>query len=109
MARLLIVLLLFPLAASAVEWRYNGEMPDTGVASGDASAPAAADMGGSLPGTPANAPTNDMSMSKVRQTFGDPQKTWDAVGKPPITRWQYPQYIVYFENDRVITSVSGRL
>ncbi|MGA8259423.1 MAG: hypothetical protein WB783_04340 [Arenicellales bacterium] len=109
MRRLLIVLLLFPLAASAAEWRYNGQMLTTGVSSAGESAPVAADAGGPLPRTPANAPTNDMSMSKVRQTFGDPQKTWAAVGKPPITRWQYPQYVVYFENDRVITSVSGRL
>lgn len=110
MRRLLIVLLLlFPLAATAAGWRYNGQMPSAEASSAAASTPASADTGGPLPGTPSNAPTNDMSMSKVRQSFGDPQKTWPAVGQPPITRWQYPQYVVYFENDRVITSVSGRL
>jgi hypothetical protein len=27
------------------------------------------------------------------------------VGKPPISRWEYPGFIVYFESDHVIHSV----
>ena len=28
-----------------------------------------------------------------------------AVGKPPISRWEYPGFVVYFEHDHVIHSV----
>jgi len=48
-------------------------------------------------------------MDKVRASFGEPDKIVSAVGDPPITRWQYPEYVVYFEYDRVITSVGGHL
>ncbi len=69
---------------------------------------------------PANAaaglprPTRGMSMSAVEQRFGAPQERFDPVGtpgsrqQPPITRWAYPGYSVYFENDRVLTSVVHR-
>lgn len=50
-------------------------------------------------------PPRGMTMKKVRKWFGDPVKKYPPVGKPPITRWEYPDYIVYFEYDRVITSV----
>jgi hypothetical protein len=30
------------------------------------------------------------------------------VGQPPITRWDYASYSVYFEYDRVIDSVRHR-
>lgn len=107
MSRILAFLLLLPLAASAAGWRYNGQMSNTSSSPGDESASSAAVT---LPeAIPANAPTNNMTMSKVRRTYGEPEKTWAAVGNPPITRWQYPRYVVYFEYDRVITSVSGRL
>ena len=31
-----------------------------------------------------------------------------ALGNPPITRWDYPQFSVYFENDRVLHTVLAR-
>ena len=50
-------------------------------------------------------PPRGMTMKKVRMWFGEPVKEYPAVGKPPITRWEYPDYIVYFEYDRVIEAV----
>ena len=51
-------------------------------------------------------PTNGMSMTEVQDLFGGPLAQQPAVGQPPITRWRYDDYIVYFEHDRVITSVA---
>ena len=50
-------------------------------------------------------PTTGMSMEKVLQQFGEPQQKQDAVGNPPITRWTYARFIVYFEHQYVIHSV----
>lgn len=50
-------------------------------------------------------PWSDMTMAQVEQKFGQPQKKLPAVGNPPITRWIYKNYVVYFERNRVIHSV----
>ncbi len=50
-------------------------------------------------------PARGMTMERVKRWFGEPVKRYAPVGDPPITRWEYPDYIVYFEHDRVITSV----
>jgi hypothetical protein len=41
----------------------------------------------------------------VETQFGAPLEKRDAVGDPPITRWVYPGFSVYFEHDHVISSV----
>ena len=46
-----------------------------------------------------------MTMNQVASKFGDPVTKVPAVGKPPITRWEYPGFVVYFEQDHVIHSV----
>ncbi len=53
-------------------------------------------------------PGNGLSMDKVQQGFGQPNEVMESIGQPPITRWVYPQYTVYFEHDRVITCVVHR-
>ncbi|MGH8225554.1 MAG: hypothetical protein ACRER1_05335 [Gammaproteobacteria bacterium] len=57
-------------------------------------------------------PTRGMSMAEVRQQFGAPQRrlppdpaTAQGPLKPPIVRWVYPRFTVYFERGRVIHSV----
>ena len=50
-------------------------------------------------------PRNGLSMAKVRQQFGEPAQEVPAVGEPPISRWEYTGYTVYFENDLVLHSV----
>lgn len=53
-------------------------------------------------------PTQGMSMMEVEQKFGMPEQKFAAVGEPPITRWQYANFIVYFEHNSVIHSVVPR-
>jgi hypothetical protein len=50
-------------------------------------------------------PVRGMSMDQVAAKFGAPATKVPAVGKPPISRWEYPGFIVYFEHEHVIHSV----
>jgi hypothetical protein len=50
-------------------------------------------------------PKRGMTMDQVSSKFGAPTAKVPAVGKPPISRWEYPGFVVYFENDYVIHSV----
>jgi hypothetical protein len=50
-------------------------------------------------------PTTGMTKQQVKGQFGQPQKEIPAKGKPPISSWEYAEYIVYFESDHVIHSV----
>ena len=50
-------------------------------------------------------PKRGISMSQVESKFGAPTAKHDAVGAPPITRWDYPNFSVFFEGDRVIHAV----
>lgn len=53
-------------------------------------------------------PAAGMSMEKVIQQFGEPDSRVDPVGEPPISRWEYGNYTVYFEHQYVIYSVVHR-
>jgi len=53
-------------------------------------------------------PTRGMTEDQVRATYGSPQKTVAAVGEPPISRWEYTDFVVFFEYDRVIHAVTRR-
>lgn len=57
------------------------------------------------PSTLREVPTRGMSMSAVRNAFGPPRQEHAAVGEPPITRWDYDGYSVFFEHDKVLHSV----
>jgi len=50
-------------------------------------------------------PTRGMTMNQVATKFGTPVTKIPAVGRPPISRWEYPGFVVYFESDYVIHSV----
>ncbi len=50
-------------------------------------------------------PDNGLSMEQVEQRFGQPVERRAAVGDPPITRWIYDDYSVFFEHRLVIESV----
>jgi hypothetical protein len=50
-------------------------------------------------------PARGMSMDQVAAKFGEPASKVAAVGNPPISRWEYPGFIVYFEHEHVIHSV----
>lgn len=50
-------------------------------------------------------PNNGLSMAEVERRFGEPVERRGPVGEPPITRWTYDDYSVYFEHQLVIESV----
>lgn len=50
-------------------------------------------------------PGRGSSMTQVEKHFGAPRQKLAPVGEPPITRWIYSDYTVYFEHEYVIHSV----
>ena len=57
---------------------------------------------------PVKRPSKGMSIHKVQRLFGEPVKKMPSTGKPPITRWVYDQFTVYFEGQYVIHAVKNR-
>lgn len=87
-------LLTLPFAAAAEIL----EMPDSAVPASMSSAPAV------------TLPAKGMLTTEVRKQFGEPTTKHAAVGggsrqQPPITRWDYPGYSVFFENNHVVDAV----
>lgn len=50
-------------------------------------------------------PQRGSSMSAVEAKFGAPANKSSPVGNPPITKWFYPNFVVVFENDKVLHAV----
>jgi len=50
-------------------------------------------------------PARGMSRDKVESKWGAPLSKRDAVGDPPISRWEYADFVVYFEYNHVIHAV----
>ena len=48
------------------------------------------------------------TQDQVRERFGDPQDWTDTVGEPPISSWEYQDFVVYFEHNLVLHSVLKR-
>jgi hypothetical protein len=58
-------------------------------------------------------PARGMRMADVERKFGVPSQRLEPRGgesrrRPTINRWTYPNFIVYFEKDRVIDAVAIR-
>ena len=53
-------------------------------------------------------PTRGANMARVQADFGAPSTQQAAIGEPPITRWDYPGFVVYFEHDVVLHAVATR-
>ena len=53
-------------------------------------------------------PGRGMTMTAVEAKFGAPTQKHDAVGQPPISRWDYGDFAVFFEHDLVIHAVALR-
>lgn len=52
-------------------------------------------------------PARGSAMAQVRRQYGEPALKHGTVGgssrqQPPITRWDYPEFTVVFERDKVI-------
>lgn len=58
--------------------------------------------------TASERPSRGMTMARVESRFGAPSAKGTPVGEPPITRWDYPGFVVYFEYDHVIHAVVRR-
>jgi hypothetical protein len=54
----------------------------------------------------ADLPKQGTSMAAVQKQFGAPVQKTAAVGKPPITRWVYPDFTVVFEYKHVVHSMN---
>jgi len=58
-------------------------------------------------------PRRGQLMNQVEARFGAPMRRHAPVGggspqHPPITRWDYAQFSVYFENSHVVNAVVNR-
>lgn len=58
----------------------------------------------------ADVPVRGLSMAQVERRYGAPVERLPTAGggkprQPPINRWRYNGYTVYFERERVIHSV----
>ena len=58
----------------------------------------------------ANLPRRGASMASVEAAYGAPATKHAPIGggsnrTPPITRWDYPTFSVYFENSHVVNAV----
>lgn len=51
-------------------------------------------------------PARGMSMDRVEERFGAPVSRGGTVGEPPISRWEYTDFVVYFEHQHVIHAVT---
>jgi len=50
-------------------------------------------------------PSLGMTQTSVLEQFGEPLQRYAPVGEPPISRWQYQEFTVYFESEIVMHSV----
>ncbi len=66
------------------------------------------DMQGTAPGADNGRPTRGMTQASVESRYGTPMTKNGAVGDPPISSWEYPGMVVFFEYDRVIHAVMKR-
>ena len=50
-------------------------------------------------------PTRGMTKERVRGLFGEPQEEIPGKGQPPIMRWKYQEFTVYFDGNVVLHCV----
>ncbi|MCO4812195.1 MAG: hypothetical protein KC572_11370 [Gammaproteobacteria bacterium] len=53
-------------------------------------------------------PSRGMTQARVEAKYGSPASVRAPVGDPPITRWEYTNFVVFFEHDKVIHAVLKR-
>jgi len=90
------LLLLAIALVAALLTLYAGAARSETIATGDAVMVRASDM---------PRPSRGMTMHTVEARFGAPTMRHEAVGEPPISRWDYQGFTVFFERNRVIHAV----
>ena len=98
MGRMLPLFTAISLSMAATLQAETLEMPTESAAPVSTPAPAASGYSVTLPG-------RGMNMTQVEEKFGPPLEKLPEVGDPPITRWEYSNYTVYFEYEFVINSI----
>ena len=53
-------------------------------------------------------PARWLTKDEVENMFGAPLNRSQAVGNPPISWWEYGDYYVYFEGDRVLDAFAKK-
>ena len=66
------------------------------------------EMDGIAPDADSARPSRGMTAASVESRYGAPAAKEAAVGDPPISRWEYENFVVFFEYDRVIHAVVKR-
>ncbi|NVK21833.1 MAG: hypothetical protein HWD86_04900 [Kangiellaceae bacterium] len=59
-------------------------------------------------GSNISTPKRGISKAQVEKRFGSPSSVQGPVGQPPITKWVYGSFTVYFEYDHVIHAVAHK-
>lgn len=65
-------------------------------------------MSGATAGSDDGRPSRGMTQASVESRYGSPVSVEAPVGEPPITRWVYSDFVVFFEYDKVIHAVVKR-
>jgi hypothetical protein len=78
------------------------------VAFGSMASAETVNMDGMSAGSDGARPTRGMTQASVQSKYGSPVSTNAPVGDPPITRWEYADFVVFFEYDKVIHAVVKR-
>jgi len=81
------------------------EMPEPTPMEPEMPAPEAAPDSGTFTVT---LPGRGMTKDQVEERFGSPPEKVEAVGEPPISRWVYSSFTVYFEYDHVVHAVNHK-
>lgn len=50
-------------------------------------------------------PKRGQTQEDVSLAYGEPERSSNNIGEPPISTWHYSQFSVYFESDKVIHAV----
>lgn len=70
--------------------------------------PANEDMSAPEQAVSTTLPGRGMTMEQVETRFGAPSEKIERVGVPPIARWNYGSFTVYFEDNIVLHAVTHR-
>jgi len=62
---------------------------------------------GQQPVSEQDVPRMGMKKAEVERQYGTPQVRKAAVGEPPISRWDYSNFSVYFEGNTVLHTVQA--
>jgi len=64
-------------------------------------------MTGTQAASRAGVPPRGITKAQVEQRYGAPADRLPAVGQPPISRWVYPSFVVFFEGNIVVHAVAA--